>query len=174
MWLDPNAGKLYWNYDDAIHRTNLDGSQDEVLFSGAFGIDDFEVDPQHGKIYWASTNASGAQNSGAIRRANLDGTQQQTLVSNLWWANGIALDIPNDKMYYTDSWYIGPANYDATIRAANLDGTGQQTLINLGPSVFNRSEEIALDTAVVPEPTATALLCGFGISMFCLGPRKRR
>jgi hypothetical protein len=154
LWVDSAAGKLYWNFASEMHRTNLDGSQDELLFSNAFGIRDFEIDPQHGKIYWASI--TGGQGGGAIRRANLDGTQQQTLVSGLWFAQGISLDVPNNRMYYTDSWYSGPTNYDGTIRVANLDGTGAQVLINVGSVV--RPYELSVITSTVPEPSGILLL----------------
>jgi hypothetical protein len=173
LWLDPVSEKLYWNYDGAFHRTNLDGSAEEVLFNASPGLDisfvgigDFEIDPFQGKIYWAHHKMLSGDSS--VRRANLDGSQQETLVSGLWWANGVALDLPRGKMYFTDSAYIGPTDYDATIRIANLDGSAAQTLINLGPSSIVQPSEITLDTLIIPEP-ATALLVI--ISLLCISYR---
>lgn len=155
LWLDSSAGKLYWNNASTFHRTNLDGSQDEVLFTSTAGIGDFEIDPQQGKVYW--TTVTGAQNGGTVRRANLDGTSPQILVAGLWGPGGVALDLPHGKIYYTDAWSAGPTNYASTIRMANLDGTSQQTLLDLGPSAIRIPSEITVNYSV-PEPNCCSLV----------------
>jgi hypothetical protein len=155
LGLDLSAGKLYWNFASTFHRTNLDGTQDEVLFTSPDSIGDFELDTQDGKIYWTTVN--GAKGGGKVRRANINGSQQETLVSNLWGASGIALDLPEAKMFYTDAWESGPTNYDSTVRIANLDGTSPQTVLDLGPSAVNLPFELELAPFSVPEPSAALL-----------------
>ncbi len=73
--LDLVHGKLYWGEiypNDAIHRANLDGSDDEVLFAGPqLSPNGLAVDPFAGKLYWNS--------GGALYWGNTDGTGAQAL-----------------------------------------------------------------------------------------------
>jgi hypothetical protein len=148
LWLNAPAGKIYWNFRSTFYRTNLDGSQEEMLFTAPKSIDDFEIDPLNEKIYWG--DGSSAQAPGSVRRANLDGSDQQVLASGLSIVDGIALDLPDQRIYYTDLPATGPFDYDSTIRVSNLDGSSPRILLNLGTGPY--PFEITLDTAIVSEP----------------------
>ena len=161
--LDRKNEQLYWSNNGTFQRSKYDGSNIEFLFSFAGIVDDFEIDFANDKIYWASRQA--------IRRANLDGSGSELLVSGLQFANGIALDHANEKVYFTDSWFSGPRDYDATIQRMNFDGSDRTTLLNLGPSVKARPREIIIATLAVPEPT-TATLGVVIAATICL--RRRR
>ena len=164
--IDADAEKLYWTYEKTFRRSNLDGSQQETLFTLPEWVSDFQLDPRNGKIYW--TSWIHRPNAGTVNRANFDGTEQETLVSEgLWGVYGLALDLNAGKMYFSDYWTSGPTNYDGTIRAANLDGSMIQTILNLGPS--SGPHAVAIDTQFVPEPCTVML---FAIGFCCIGSRR--
>ncbi len=123
--LDPIGGKVYWTdiRSKTISRSNLDGSDREVLFTGGVlsvptGL---AVDAVGGKLYWVDTNLD------AVRRSNLDGSEVETLVEVSGQSNleGIALDLVNGGMYWTD-------RTAGRIQRANLDGTDVETILEGG------------------------------------------
>jgi hypothetical protein len=154
--VDPIGGKLYWTFEKTFRRSNLDGSQQETLFSSNEWVLDFKLSPQSSQLYW--TSSTSGPGGGTVNRANFDGTGRQTLVSgNLWGVYGLALDLEAGKMYFSDVWTSGPTAYDNTLRVANLDGSMPQTLINFGPSQLNAAYSLELGPVLVPEPPSAAL-----------------
>lgn len=110
--------KIYWadGADNAIKRSNLDGSSVETLVTGLGFPTAIALDEGNGKMYWTD------QNNRTITRANLDGTAVEILVSNVN-VKGIALDLTNGKMYWTQG---GPGG----IQRANLDGSMRELIID--------------------------------------------
>jgi sugar lactone lactonase YvrE len=156
--VDSAAEKLYWSYGKKdFYRSNLDGTDIELLFSWHDYLQDFEIDSRNEKIYWTSSNWR--REGGSVHRANFDGSDEETLISDgLWGAYGIALDLVRERLYFSDAWTSGPTNYDGTIRVASLDGSMVDTVVNLGPNAAMQPwRGLAVDLQIVPEPRTSVL-----------------
>jgi hypothetical protein len=77
MAFDLAAGHLYWTQYDGVHRGNLDGSNDQLLFDPVFDTYNpgLAVDPTAGHLYISSV-----QPAATIYRVNLDGTNPQPII----------------------------------------------------------------------------------------------
>jgi hypothetical protein len=118
MALDTLRGKLYWIGESLIRRSNLDGSDVEVVVSDVVGSGrDIQIDIAAGKLYWLDT--------ANIRRANLDGTEVEVIVDTPSLTNGIALHVPSGKIYWTENSIDDPDQ----IRRASLDGSDVETIL---------------------------------------------
>ena len=121
---------MYWTAgDNKIRRSQLDGTQVQVLFEGG-NPGDLALDISGGKIYWVDTDLD------AILRANLDGSNVVNLITDLRSPTGLALDISGGKIYWLDY------NLDK-IQRANLNGSGREDLV----TGLDRLMRIALDTS---------------------------
>ncbi|MBL4885479.1 MAG: PEP-CTERM sorting domain-containing protein [Planctomycetaceae bacterium] len=71
--LDEGLGKMYYTslVLDSIWKSNLDGSDSELVLSGINEVLDIELDATTGKMYWTTSTL--------LQRANLDGTDIETL-----------------------------------------------------------------------------------------------
>ena len=96
--LDPAGGKMYWTDREAgpsgygrIWRTNLDGTDNELLFITADDQDApaIALDVSAGKIYLTVTSRMPGE--GAIWLANMDGSAVEQIISGLIDPMGIAL-----------------------------------------------------------------------------------
>jgi hypothetical protein len=154
--VDAIGAKLYWSFENALWRSNLDGSAEEILFETGFYTNDLDIDLSGRKAYW--TIYTGYRGQGLVRRANLDGTQKEDLAANLWDPLGVAVDATAGKLYFSDTSGANLPLYDTTIRIANLDGSNQRILKNFGPNALDYGYELALDVLLVPEPTGRVLL----------------
>lgn len=101
--------KIYWSSQGYMNRANLDGSNQESLFSSSYAR---TIGISGSKIYYSE--------SSYIRRSNLDGSNVETILSGL--SNHWDFIIDGSKIYYSE--------YGARrISRANLDGSGVETLI---------------------------------------------
>ncbi|MCE2501537.1 MAG: hypothetical protein J4G13_11850 [Dehalococcoidia bacterium] len=146
--LDAQGGKMYWSHYpgentrdlDKIMRSNLDGTEAEVLVHAEDGLrhpQSLALDLAAEKIYWTEESGS------SIRRANLDGTQVEAIADEIVRVDygdrigrlnldGIALDLTTGKMYIagTDLDHVRDSGQFASrIRRANLDGSGVEDLV---------------------------------------------
>ena len=132
--LDVAGGKMYWTefisagdyHFDVLARANLDGSNIEGLYGGAY-TGDIALDLVRGKVYWT--------NSGAIVHTDLshfDGADfYQDLIDEDEYvyiipsgSSSIALDSDGGKIYWTDA--------DAgTIYRADLDGQNVEEVLTV-------------------------------------------
>ena len=140
--IDTAAGKLYWseNWEGVIMRSNLDGSQQEVVdLAGGTGFPTaIALDTVHNRIYTVSGET--------LLWSNLDGSDYHDIYSFSGdYISDIACDSYGGKVYWS--------TYD-TIYRANLDGSNIETL-----ATDTYIESISIVT--VPEP-ATLLLLGLG------------
>ena len=149
--VDRTARKLYWTESlkgdpattapghwASIKRSNLDGSDMEVILSKGHGVihpTDIKLDPATDKLYWA--DGGSLFNGGRIYRANLDGSNVELLIdvlslrapdfslangyefAQVW---GLALDIPAGQFYWTD-YFAGD------IHRALLNGSTIEQLV---------------------------------------------
>ena len=117
--LDEAQGKIYWLRHDRLNRANLDGS-DMIFFPDLYGLTDFDLDLNGGKIYFA-TAFSGYN----IMRANLDGSEVETLASYKdGRCDGITLDLEQGQVYWSER------GSTPRILRANLDGTEPETIVD--------------------------------------------
>jgi hypothetical protein len=119
--VDYVRGKLYFTERDSsglennsgrLCRADLDGSDIEVLLSGA-GVNPrgLAVDMAGARIYWADSG------SGTIKGAGLDGSAIGTVVSGLVAPRAIALNLEAHEIYWIQR---GPSLSVPEIRKVNL------------------------------------------------------
>ena len=115
-WADPNDPHSL--NQNALNRSNLDGSQEEIVFFSLspYGRQPLVPDSIEGKLYW------GERDPGRVLRANLDGTKRETLVdTGHHTPHDLAVDFDGGHLYWTDN--------SQTLRRAHLDGSHQETLM---------------------------------------------
>ena len=109
---------IFWtSFDGRIVRSNLDGSNVEVIFqqNESTAITGPSLDNENGKIYWSDYWG------GKIQRANFDGSNVEDVVTGSFNAF-LAADFVGGKLYWLDR-----INYD--LCRANLDGSQIEYLI---------------------------------------------
>ena len=96
--VDAAEDKMYWADKrlDAIHRSNLDGSNVEDLLTELETPEDIALDLVADKMYWIE------QDTGAIRRTDLDGSSGETLLE-VEGPMGIALEAVELKRISVES-----------------------------------------------------------------------
>lgn len=130
--VDAVNGHAYIGIDNAILKTNLDGSGGSTTIIDGTNTShpyDIEIDNTNGKIYWIDDVDQ------MIRRANLDGTSIETLWScgNDCAGIGLALDIAGDKLYWTARKNI----YESPLDGSTADSDGLPDLIYSATSINN-------------------------------------
>lgn len=105
--LDLKHRKVYWSDRDGykIQRSNLDGTQNEVLVSGLQNPVGMALDVEAGVFYWSDRNAGTIARAAyalpagqtAANRKDID-----TLFSGLSRPIDLALDLAAGKIYWTD------------------------------------------------------------------------
>ena len=129
---DATENKIYWGSftNGKIQRSNLDGSDVEVVLSGLSSPIGIALDISGGKMYWTGGS------SDKIRRANLNGTSVEDILTGLDDPYNIRLDVSDGKVYWTERG-------SDKIRRANLNGTSVEDLVTSGSHIDGG---IALDT----------------------------
>ncbi|GIK56874.1 MAG: DUF11 domain-containing protein [Chloroflexi bacterium] len=120
--VDSFNNKVYWFSSDVIgeiHRANLDGSDEEVIFSNpTLFINEMALDAVAGYLYVTDLD-------GGIHRMTLDGQQLTPILSGLGFISYITLDPIREKMYW-----LNEDNYPAKIiYRANLDGSQVEVVL---------------------------------------------
>jgi PKD repeat protein len=109
--LDPAHNKMYFYdiYNEEIHVSKLDGTDDDVIIPGVWGYA-LQLDIPNGKIYFDD------QNEEVLYRANLDGTNLEVVDDNGSRIYGIAIDNENAKLYWSgrDTGEVYEAELDGT------------------------------------------------------------
>ena len=112
LWAQGRS-KMIWSDRGAntVRRSNLDGSDVEILASGMSQIRGVALDRENNRLYWADNG------SNKIQRSLLDGSMVEDLVTEgLEFPAGIALDVQSNLMYWADAT-------NGKIQRANLDGS---------------------------------------------------
>jgi len=152
--------KLYWTEPlaapDTLHRSNLDGSEVERLFTNNASMRGIAADETGKRLYWAD------RGDGTIRSSRLDGSDIKVLFSGVD-ALDLAIDHAAGKIYWT--------NFSSgVINKANLDGTGVIIIVTSTGS-FNAGRHAEPNEELAPVPSArveasSALLSGpWGIAL---------
>jgi DNA-binding beta-propeller fold protein YncE len=122
--LQVSAQKLYWSDVNNIRRSNLDGSQSQLVRGGFEDLPYVAADPAAGTLYY--TYGSPIPK---MFRSDLNGNQVQPLFTFdiHHYTRGLAVDHAGGKIYWSSfEGYNGGAG---TIRRANLDGSGLEDVV---------------------------------------------
>lgn len=149
--IDPIRGYLYWTENDAIRRSNLDGSNIVTVRAAVSGqtVRDLAVDPFAQTLYWIDPSQT------SLFRAGTDGSGATAIVTGLATdARGVAVQPLQGALYY---------NSGATLYQALLDGSNPAPLAQLsgaynGPSNLNPN---AFPVISIAQP-GSALVIGGG------------
>jgi DNA-binding beta-propeller fold protein YncE len=165
--LDVAHGKVYWTgatiSGPAVRRANLDGSGAHNLVTGLSWPRGIALDSANRHLYWVDRGRR-PEDPGKIYCSNLEGTLVGVLLDDLSRPLGIALDPEGEHVYWTETG-------GGRIRRAMVDGSTIQTLITgLDPVPY----AIALDLAVIPEPSTLALLAITGSVVLISACQKRK
>jgi len=119
--LDESAGKLYWSQigssnDTRIFRSNLDGSDIELLVSDAGFATGIALHAASNTIFWTE------REDGRIRAANLDGTGIHDVVFGYSSVNSVIVDPVLGRILWTQQT-------PGSIYSANFDGSDVQLLL---------------------------------------------
>ena len=131
------GNKIYWvDFSDGkILRSNLDGSDVEVVLSGLSSPTGIAVDATGDKLYWTD------EGTDKIQCANLDGSNVQELIyiKDVRSPTDIALNVDAGKMYWIQTFL-----FSSEIWCANLSGSNPQRILRTS---LDSLEDIALDVA---------------------------
>jgi hypothetical protein len=121
--------KLYWvsGGPDAVMRSNLDGSDVEIIIDTLGDPTGLAIDNENEFLYIGL-----AGESDSVVRVNFDGTGVETLITTESGVSGIVLDSENGKIYYS---LFGAGK----IKRADLDGNNIETIVDPinSPGDFN-------------------------------------
>ena len=125
--LDAPRGKIYWtnSREGSLERTNLDGTDREVLITGLEYPAEIALNSADGKIYWTNSR------EGSLERTNLDGTDREVLITGLEYPAEVALNSADGKIYWTTA--------TGTLQRSGVDGSNIETLL------MDNATDIALD-----------------------------
>ena len=162
MHLDKANGKLYWSDREGMRvmRSNLDGSQLEILVQTGEGEDDrrdqmrwcvgIAVDPARKQIYWTQKGGDNA-GVGRILRAGIDIPADETAVNRSdveVFFNGLPepidleIDFEHRILYWTD---LGNPPSGNTVNRAPIDAKPGQNAPQIVVSDLMEGIGIALD-----------------------------
>jgi len=142
--LQASQDALYWISEYKVHRSLLNGSNDEVLANNWMPPSGLAVAEE--SVYWVWTDLIG----GVIESSTLDGSARQKLVEEENRIGDIAIDTKRGKIYWT-SLPMSPrsafetGSWDGGIRRANLDGSNVETLIEYPAGSATYADRIAVD-----------------------------
>src|SRR6476659_7574509 len=116
FFLEANAG--------VIHSANADGSDRNVILSGARVPDGVVVDVEAGHIYWTNMGIP-SKNDGSIERVDLDGQNRVTIIGEgkTFTPKQLHLEKKSGKLYWCD-------REGMRVMRANLDGSNIETLVD--------------------------------------------
>ena len=118
-----------------IHSMKADGSDNQMIVTGARIPDGIVVDAQAGHIYWTNMGVP-SLNDGSIERADLDGGNRTTIVPNgaTHTPKQLHLETGSGKLYWCD-------REGMRVMRANLDGSEIETLVQTGDGDEDRKDE---------------------------------
>ncbi len=123
------AQKIYWveSGSQSIRKANLNGTdQRTVIQRLLYDPREIDIDPVHGKLYWADWNFYSDESW--IARSNTDGSEMEFLIPlGDAYPFGLAVDSEAGKIYWSE---YGANPVRGAIRRANLDGTDIETVIS--------------------------------------------
>lgn len=145
--IDTIHNKLYWGKRDEIMRSNLDGTDVEMVaaIDRISYLDDVALrpsavvaDPEEGLLYWADPSKK------RITVTDLDGSNKTLLINTSGEPEGLQLDLKNKKIYWLEDF---PFSGTAKVMYADLNGSNvieigsySSSSVFTGPMVINKLE----------------------------------
>ncbi len=128
--LDVPNNKLYYAFNTAIGRANLDGTSHTPTYittGGGAPPDDVAIDRVNGQLYWTVSGGN------KIGRANVDGTGIQSAFLSVTGPRSLIVDPQASKVFWSDGSGVGRANLDGTgANASFLSGVSGSWGIAIG------------------------------------------
>ncbi|MEQ1921297.1 MAG: LamG-like jellyroll fold domain-containing protein [Pyrinomonadaceae bacterium] len=128
--LDVPNNKLYYAFNTAIGRANLDGTgnnQNFIVHGGGAPSDDVAIDRTNNKLYWTVSGGN------KIGRANVDGTSLESAWLSVAGPRSLIVDPQASKIFWSDGSGVGRANLDGTgVNSSFLTGVSGSWGIALG------------------------------------------
>jgi PKD repeat protein len=116
--IDFNAGKIYWDTDNGIQRTDLSNTEqsavEDFVTGQANDPEGVSIDFANSKLYWVNYD-------GGLWSINLDGTGKSQLLAE---PEGGSTMVVGDRLYF--DYYVGSG--DIHLKSTNLDGTSMSTI----------------------------------------------
>ena len=116
--IDFKAGKLYWDTDNSIQRTDLSSTNEtdveDFVTGQANDPEGVSVDAAHNKLYWTNYD-------GGLWSINLDGTGKTELLTD---PEGGSTLVVGDRLYF--DYYVGSG--DIHLKSTDLDGSSMSTI----------------------------------------------
>jgi len=131
-----------------LFSANPDGSDKQVLVTGARTPDGIAVHPDAGHVYWTNMGIP-AFNDGSIERADLDGGNRVTIVGpgDTHTPKQLHLDAAGGKLYWGD-------REGMRVMRCDLDGSNLETLVQTGSGDFDRRDQTRWCVGVAIDPAA--------------------
>ncbi len=151
--VDPFEGKVYWMVNYKVKRSDLDGTDKSVLFSGVqisspMAID---LDLDNGMAYWtAGSFNTGSGWEGGVVRGKLDGTMSESLYTFSKSRYDIEVDPTGGKLYWSSS--------SDRIMQSDLDGNNIRIFLDDVPAY-------GIEVITVPEPVTLGMLALGGLAL---------
>ena len=133
------AGYVFWAADEAIHRSNYDGSDKKAIVTGQQGLTSVTVNAFMNAIYWACWPSSPFSNeywAGSLKRATLGGGMRSTLQ-----------EYDDSAQHYT--WYVRSDVYGAALYRY-FDDDNYTRPVSLTPKA---ADDGKLQSIIFPSPT---------------------
>ena len=129
-----------------LFSVNPDGSDKQVLVTGARIPDGVAVDAEAGHVYWTNMGTPPV-NDGSIERVDLDGRHRVTIVppGGTFTPKQLHLDPGGRKLYWGD-------REGMRVMRCDLDGSNVETLVQTGQGDDDRRDETRWCVGVAVDP----------------------
>jgi len=118
-----------------IFSINPDGSNKEIILTGARNPDGIAVDAEHGHVYWTNMGVP-SLNDGSIERCDLDGRNRTMIVApgGTHTPKQLLINKPAGKLYWGD-------REGMRVMRCDLDGSNIETLVQTGQGDEDRRDQ---------------------------------
>lgn len=150
--IDTVNNKLYWPKWNAMMRSNMDGTEIEMIaeIDPVAGQEDnrrkasvVQVDPAGGNLYWADPYKD------QITVADLDGSNKKVLIKTNRSPEGLHLDLANNRFFYLDDALF---RGEATAYHADLDGANVTEIAVYDTPTFDTGPMVVYNYEIATSP----------------------
>lgn len=134
-----------------LFSVNPDGSDKQILVTGAHTPDGVAVDVEAGHVYWTNMGTPPV-NDGSIERVDFDGSNRVTIVApgSTYTPKQLHLDTAGRKLYWGD-------REGMRVMRCELDGSNVETLVQTGYGDDDRRDQTRWCVGVAVDPVGRYL-----------------